>query len=347
MRSGTLFTAIAVVASAAALSSLLIYFLKPLLIRYLLAHPNARSSHRIATPQGAGVAVIAALLIVLAAAWLLTGRGDVAASLLPVLAAAAALTVLGLADDARALPVWLRFVGQTVAAMVMLFSLPPNLHFFPDLLPLPVERALLVIGTVWFVNAINFLDGIDWITAAQVVPMTLGIAVLAKLGTIPASIGVLALVLLGAMIGFALFNKHPAQVFLGDAGSLPIGLLLAFMLIVVASADKIAAPLLALYTLADSTVTLFRRALDREPLFTAHRRHFYQLAVIRGLTPPQVTTRIFLLGLFLAFLAVVAAKMESDRADLLLFGAGAAATGLLLAILARGRRYQAPAGNKD
>ena len=110
-----------------------------------------------------------------------------------------------------------------------------------NLLPLMIERALLVFCTVWFVNAVNFLDGLDWITAAQVVPMTLGIAVLQALGAVPASIGFLALVLLGATLGFAPFNKHPAKVFLGDAGSLPIGLLLAFMLIYVAGTDLAAA----------------------------------------------------------------------------------------------------------
>ena len=68
-----------------------------------------------------------------------------------------------------------------------------------------------MLGTVWFVNAVNFLDGLDWITAAQVVPMTLGIAVLHALGTVPASIGFLALALLGATLGFAPFNKHPQK----------------------------------------------------------------------------------------------------------------------------------------
>src|SRR6478736_1883991 len=206
MRAANLAFAVALVASAAALASVLIYVLRPLLLRYLLAHPNARSSHTQATPQGAGVGVIIALLIICAAAWLLWQAPVGAMALVPTLAAALGLMVLGLADDAHALPVSWRFIGQTLAAL----------------------------GMVWLVNAVNFLDGLDWITAAQVVPMTLGVAVLAGLNAVPASVGFLALVLLGAMLGFAPFNKHPAKVFLGDAGSLPIGLLLAFMLIYVA-----------------------------------------------------------------------------------------------------------------
>ena len=87
-----------------------------------------------------------------------------------------------------------------LAALVMVFSLPESLRLFPDILPVLVERALLVLGTVWFVNAVNFLDGLDWITAAQVVPMTLGVAVLQVLGAVPAGVGFLALALLGVRL---------------------------------------------------------------------------------------------------------------------------------------------------
>jgi UDP-N-acetylmuramyl pentapeptide phosphotransferase/UDP-N-acetylglucosamine-1-phosphate transferase len=334
---GTQFVlAIVVVASAAALSSVLIYFLRPVLIRYLLAHPNERSSHVRATPQGAGVGVMLALFIVSAAAWPLWGARDgVMTALWLALVAAGGLTVLGLADDARALPVSWRFIGQTLAALIMVLSLPEDLRLLPGLIPLFLERGLLVLGTVWFVNAVNFLDGLDWVTAAQAVPMTLGVAVLSGLSAVPASIGFLALVLLGAMLGFAVFNKHPAQVFLGDAGSLPVGLLLAFMLICVAGTNLAAALLLALYTMSDSTITLIRRAANREHIFTAHRSHYYQRAVIAGMTPPQVTARIFVLGLLLASLAVTAVILNSTIADIMLLALGAVATGYLLYVLAR------------
>ncbi len=146
-------------------------------------------------------------------------------ALLAVLASAVFLTVLGALDDAHALPVSWRLIGQALAALALAFSLPQGFRLLPDLMPLVVERALLVFGIVWFVNAVNFLDGLDWMTVAQVVPMTLGIAALQALGAVPATIGLLALALLGATLGFALFNKHPAKIFLGDAGSLPIGLM--------------------------------------------------------------------------------------------------------------------------
>jgi UDP-N-acetylmuramyl pentapeptide phosphotransferase/UDP-N-acetylglucosamine-1-phosphate transferase len=324
------------VAGCAGLSALLILFLKPLLVRYLMAAPNARSSHKIATPQGAGLAVMLSVLAGCALGLFLWAQ-EPRPSLVPVLAIAVVLTILGALDDAHALPMSWRLIGQTLASLVLVVSLPGGFQLFPGLMPLVVERALIVLGTVWFVNAVNFLDGLDWMTVAQVVPMTLGIAVLQALGAVPATVGLLALALLGATLGFAIFNKHPARVFLGDAGSLPIGLCLAFMLIFVAEAHLATALLLSLYTLADPTLTLVRRIAEREQIVSAHRTHFYQRAVAKGLSVPQVTARVFLLGLLLACLAIVTVLARSLAVDLLCLGVGLSATGLTLFALASDR----------
>jgi UDP-N-acetylmuramyl pentapeptide phosphotransferase/UDP-N-acetylglucosamine-1-phosphate transferase len=254
-----------------------------------------------------------------------------------VLLAAAGLTLLGVIDDAHTLSVWSRLLGQLLAAIVVVGLLPTEFRLFPGLMPAGVEDVQLVIGPMWFVNAVNFLDGLDWMTVVQVVPTTLGVVVLEALGAVPPSIGLLALALLGATLGFAVFNKHPAQIFLGDAGSLPIGLCLGFMLIVMAETNLAAALLLSLYTLADATVTLVRRLAAGEQISSAHRTHFYQRAVAHGLSVPQVTARVFLLGVLMAILAVVTVLAHSPEADLLCLGLGLLATGLMLFALARGR----------
>jgi UDP-N-acetylmuramyl pentapeptide phosphotransferase/UDP-N-acetylglucosamine-1-phosphate transferase len=328
---------VVLVVATATLASLLVLLVKPLLVRYVMAHPNTRSSHKQATPQGAGIAVVAALFLVLMAVQLWSPQAVSGPLLFPVILAAIGLAVLGLIDDARPLPVILRLAAQVLAALLIAFSLPRDLRIFPDALPFWAERGLIVLGTVYLINAINFLDGIDWITVAQVVPMTLGVAVLAYLGATPPNIGVLALALLGAMLGFAVFNKHPAQVFLGDAGSLPIGLLLALMLIFVAGWNLVAAILLALYTLADSGVTLIRRGYNREPIYEAHRSHFYQRAVISGMSVPVVSLRVFVLCLLLAALAVATVLTRSPMVDLILLALGVVATGYVLYVFARGR----------
>jgi UDP-N-acetylmuramyl pentapeptide phosphotransferase/UDP-N-acetylglucosamine-1-phosphate transferase len=183
---------------------------------------------------------------------------------------------------------------------------------------------------------VNFLDGLDWMTVVQVVPIALAIAVLNALGAVPATIAVLALALVGATLGFAVFNKHPAQIFLGDAGSLPIGLCLAFMLIFVAKTHLAAALILALYTMADATLTLFRRIRAKEPILSAHRTHFYQRGVAAGLSVPQVTARVLLLQILLAALAIATVLFPTLPAALLCLGLGVLATALLLYALANG-----------
>jgi UDP-N-acetylmuramyl pentapeptide phosphotransferase/UDP-N-acetylglucosamine-1-phosphate transferase len=326
---------VAVVAASAALSAGLIFLLKPLLARHLLAHPNERSSHVAATPEGAGLGVMAALLVVCGAVLLLTPSA--APALVPVLVGATVLAAVGALDDAHALAVSWRLLAQMLVALGVVLALPQEFRLLPELLPLVVERGLLVLGVVGFVNAINFLDGLDWMTVAQVVPMTLGVAILCGLGLVPTAIGLLALALLGATLGFAVFNKHPAQIFLGDAGSLPIGLLLAFMLIYVAEAHIVSSILLALYTLADSVLTFSRRLANGERVFSAHRSHFYQRAVSAGLRVPQVTARVFWLGLWLMTLAIAAALSRTLVFDITALLLAAAATGFVLFNLSRGR----------
>ena len=321
-------------AGCAGLTALLILVLRPILVRHLLAQPNARSSHSVPTPQGAGLAVMAAVFAGCAIGLFFAPDKP---SLLGVLIAAAGLTLLGAADDAHGLPVSERLTGQALAAIILVGTLPEDLRLFPGLMPAGVEDVLLVLGIMWFVNAVNFLDGLDWMTVAQVVPMTLGVAILHVLGAVPATVSLLALTLLGATIGFAVFNKHPASIFLGDAGSLPIGLLLACMLIFVAETNLASALLLALSTLADSTLTLLRRLVAGERVFSAHRTHFYQRAVAAGLRVPQVTARVFGLCLLLATLAVAAVLIDSTAVDLALLAIGGAATAVTLHALGKGR----------
>jgi UDP-N-acetylmuramyl pentapeptide phosphotransferase/UDP-N-acetylglucosamine-1-phosphate transferase len=329
--------AVAILTVSAALTVVLILTIEPLLVRYVMATPNARSSHAVPTPQGGGLAVMLAVSAVCAAVLLNVPGIPDRIALLQVLVAAFGLSLLGLADDARALSVPGRFTGQVLAALIVVFSLPPGLAFFPDVLPLALERALLCIGIVYFVNAVNFLDGIDMITMAQVAPMTLGAAILTMLGYLPVSAGVLALALLGGMIGFFPFNKHKAKLFLGDAGSLPIGLCLAYLLILVAGANMAAALILALYTLSDSMVTLCKRGWKREHIFSAHRSHYYQRATLGGYSVPEVSGLVFLLGLLLAGLGIAAILLNSIVADVVLFAVAAASTTGVLYAFGRGR----------
>ncbi len=324
-----------IVTVAAAISAGIILVLRPWLQRHLLAHPNPRSSHRQSTPQGGGSAVIVAALAGAASA-ATTSLND-PASLWLVFAATAFLSLVGAADDLWTIEVAPRLLLQTVAVGFMLASLPAELRVVP-MLPWWIERVLLLLACLWFVNLTNFMDGIDWMTVAEFVPITVGLTFIGYLGALPAHGIVVALALCGGLIGFAPFNKPVARIFLGDVGSLPIGLLLSWLLILVAGRGHLTAALvLPLYYLADATLTLLRRMANREPFWRAHRTHFYQLATDRGFSVRQIITHVFALNLALVALAAASVVWPGFLSTVAAFGGGSMLVGWLLYRFSRGK----------
>jgi UDP-N-acetylmuramyl pentapeptide phosphotransferase/UDP-N-acetylglucosamine-1-phosphate transferase len=322
------------------LSVILIILVRPVLSRHAMAAPNARSSHRAPTPQGGGIAVAAATLGV---AW-----GTIA--LLPALlqnqsgqfvvltAAAALLAVVGAVDDMRSLPAAARLAMQCIAVGVVIAALPDELRLLPQI-PWWIERGCLLLGGVWLVNLVNFMDGIDWMTVAELVPVTGAIALLGVAGAIGTLPALVAAVLLGAILGFAPFNKPVAQLFLGDVGSLPIGLLLGWLLLQLAASGHLAAALiLPLYYIADATITLGLRIANGERVWQAHRTHFYQRATDNGFSVGEIVSRVLAVNLVLAALALVSVAASSVIVSLATLAAAIATVAWLLATFARGRR---------
>jgi len=329
----------AILVAAALVSALLIVALRPLLEHYAMARPNARSSHKLPTLQGGGIAVIAATVIVAYAAFYLLHVGAGHGLRLPVISAAVILIgCVGALADIHPGNVAPRLLAQALAVAAVIFALPAEMRVMP-ILPWWVERALLVGGGLWFVNLVNFMDGLDCMTVAEIVPITAALAAIGLLGVLPIQAIVVSLALCGAMIGFAWFNRPVAKLFLGDVGSLPIGLLTGWLLLLIAgSGGRAAAILLPLYYLADSTITLLRRAFNGEPVWQAHRTHFYQRATDCGLSVIEVVTRVFLVNLLLAALALATALKPSRELDIAALVAGAVLVAWLLIGFARGRR---------
>ena len=332
-------TNLLLVALASAVAcAILIVALKPLLVRYALARPNARSSHRIPTPQGGGIAVMAATFATAAAALSLAAVPVAAAEIAWISAAAFFLAIIGVIDDIHPLSALPRLVMQTLA-VTMVVTASADARILPEVLPLWVERSLVVFAGVWFVNLVNFMDGIDWITTAETVPITAVIALLGAADVMPFWIALIGAALCGAMLGFAPSNRPVARLFLGDVGSLPIGLLVGWMLLELAASGAIAAAiLLPLYYLADATITLLRRLARGERIWEAHRSHFYQQAIDRnGFSVLGVVTHVFVLNLALAALAACTVVWPAWSVQLAALLPGAAMVGFVL------WRFSAPA----
>jgi UDP-N-acetylmuramyl pentapeptide phosphotransferase/UDP-N-acetylglucosamine-1-phosphate transferase len=333
----TAFAGLAILLAAAVFSAALIVALGPWLARYAVAKPNARSSHKTPTPQGGGIAVIAATLVV--SGGVLFGFGEVNDNPWPLVVIFAAMLLIagvGVMADTRPIAPAPRLLLQTFAVAAVLATLPPEVRLLP-ILPWWAERILLLVGTLWFVNLVNFMDGLDWMTVVEVVPITAALAAMGLLGYLHWRDTVISLALCGATIGFGFFNRPVAKLFLGDVGSLPIGLLLGWLLLALAgSGGRVAAALLPLYYLADSTITLLRRAINREPVWLAHRSHYYQRATDRGFRVIQVVARVLVVNLMLAALAVATIILPSRTTDIAALSAGAALVGWLIFVFERG-----------
>jgi UDP-N-acetylmuramyl pentapeptide phosphotransferase/UDP-N-acetylglucosamine-1-phosphate transferase len=315
--------------AAATLSAGVTWAIRPLLLQHALARPNTRSSHRVPTPQGGGIAVIGATLVVTG---VIAAYADTARLSIPIAIFGSSLFVaaVGFADDVKSIPVLPRLMLQAMAVGAILFTAPSDLRIVPAC-PLSIERGLLLLGGLWFVNLVNFMDGLDWMTVAEVVPITGAMVMLGWSDEIPVSAAIMAAALCGAMIGFAPFNRPVAKVFLGDVGSLAIGLLLGWCLLQLAYHHHlVAALLLPLYYLSDATVTLLRRLIRREPFWAAHRSHFYQRATDNGFSVLRVVGEVFVLNVALAALAIGSTMSRSTELSALLLAAGGAATALVM-----------------
>jgi len=173
---------------------------------------------------------------------------------------------------------------------------------------------------------------------AEVVPITGAIVLLGLLNIISALPALIGFALLGAILGFAPFNKPVAKLFLGDVGSLSIGFLLAWLLLRLAASGHLAAAIiLPLYYLADATLTLGRRVIAGEPVWQAHRSHFYQRALDRRFTVSEVVARVFVVNLALVALAVMTVVYHIHMVAIAALTVAVALVAWLLAIFAQGK----------
>jgi UDP-GlcNAc:undecaprenyl-phosphate/decaprenyl-phosphate GlcNAc-1-phosphate transferase len=245
----------------------------PRLAGLVLDVPNERSLHDRPIPRTGGIGLFLAATV----SWLvLTWTGAAGASLQPLAALTCALACLFLIDDVRGLAVGVRLGAQLLAASIFVIAASAA---YPLLL-LP----FLIVGIVWSANLYNFMDGSNGLAGGMAVTGFGTYAVAAHLAGNP-DIAVASIVVTGAAAGFLVWNFDPARIFLGDAGSIPLGFLAATLGITGwhSGAWPFWLPLLVFSPfVADACVTLVKRALRGERLSQAHKTHYYQRLVQMG-----------------------------------------------------------------
>ncbi|MGC2415387.1 MAG: glycosyl transferase, partial [Stellaceae bacterium] len=256
--------------------------------------------------------------------------------LLAVLGGAALLAAISWVDDLRGLSPATRLLAQFAAVGLGMVALIPAGPVFQDWLMPGLDVAAAALLWLWFVNLFNFMDGIDGLAGSEAAAIGTGLVVFAGVGSgLDPGLAALSGTAAAAALGFLVWNWAPARIFLGDVGSVPCGYLLGFLLLDVAARGrwKIAL-ILPLYFLADATLTLLRRLARGELVWQAHRQHFYQRAVQRGLGHGAVVRRVIAADLIL----VLCGWAAENGWGTLALAAAAVVVAALLASLAGGWR---------
>jgi Fuc2NAc and GlcNAc transferase len=245
----------------------------------LIKAPNERSSHVVPTPLGGGIGLATASVgACLVLAWLQPS---------PYLALAfltAVMATLGFVDDLRDLSPEMRFGIQGIVLVLLVAMIPalPHIPIAGMFIGGTLLATLVVIAGLWWINLFNFMDGIDGIAGSQAVVILLGAAVawlVQDLRALDDSLFWLIGAVVGAAVGLLVRNWPPAKIFMGDAGSNGLALIIfAIAAISIAKGELSYASWLTLVSvfLVDATITLVRRGARGELPWRAHRRHAYQ-----------------------------------------------------------------------
>ncbi len=229
---------------------------------------------------------------------------------LGIVLATVTMCILGLADDARPMRPGLKLLGQFLIALFLVVGC--NLRLMSHL-PYGFSAILSLAWILTLTNSFNFLDNMDGLAAG------VGMIAAAIFATTAASAGQLFVplccwLLVGALAGFLPFNFHPARIFLGDAGSMVIGMLLAVFTILTTFAAPeqgqqpfgMLAPLVVMAVpLYDTASVIYLRWRLGVPIWTGDRRHFSHRLARRGMSAPQAVLVIWLATLVTALPALL------------------------------------------
>ena len=265
-------------------------------------NPNYRSSHKKPVALGAGIIIIPFIVFYSLFnnyVWNLN-----------VLYCLSILFLISVWDDIKNIKPLSRLFFHFIAIAIYVFLyLNPQIQqiFGYDKVVKYVFTLFLILGITWFINAFNFMDGINGITSVEVISICLSLIFINFF--LDKEINILVFSILIIVSIFCYFNWSPASIFLGDSGSIPLGFITIFLLIELALEGMwVAALILPLYYLMDTGITLLKRVYQKKKFWNPHKEHFYQQAIQNGFSHSYVSLKLILINLglfFLSFCAVI------------------------------------------
>ena len=282
-----------------------------LIKRNVIDYPGQKAGryvHKVPTPRGGGLAIY----LVLITAWttIVSRSPNPPIETRWILACSGVLAILAWIDDLGKVSPMVRLLAQIVTATIGTFLLTGPLPVFQGLLPTALDTAATVFLWVGFTNLFNFTDGIDGNAATKGIVLGLGIFALTIFEGIPSGLGELGITAAAAVFGFLVWNWHPARIFMGDVGTIPLGFLLGWLLLCLATQGQWApALILPLIYLADSGLTYGLKIIRGEKFWRPHRDLYYQRAAQCTDTTHADVVKVILMGdIVLIGLAILAAQ---------------------------------------
>jgi UDP-GlcNAc:undecaprenyl-phosphate/decaprenyl-phosphate GlcNAc-1-phosphate transferase len=321
--------------------------------------PTGASDDARRVPTLGGLGMLAGLLVALGLAWLLPTFDPLFASTsepLALVAGAVVIVVIGVVDDVLELPPTVKLAGQIVAALVVALLGIQLVHFWiPGIeivaLSSDLGMPLTILALVAMINAVNLIDGLDGLAAGITAIAAVAFFVFATMtgpsglaDTIPTSATLVAAIVAGMSLGFLVFNWHPARVFMGDTGSMLLGLLLGAAGVAYvgrttapSSADffrtvPLIVPALVLAVpFLDTVFAVVRRVARRRPIAVGDRGHIHHLLLRAGHTHRRAVVTLYYWSAVLAVGSV--GPVFVPFLQLLPWLVGAVSLGIVLTIL--------------
>ncbi len=296
--------------------------------------PTSRKSHRRPVPYLGGVAIIASVQVALVFEFRAASKVAV------LMTGAAALGAMGLLDDDRTVDPRFRFLAETAAALLAV-AMGVRIHATGVEI---IDIALTVLWIVGVTNAFNLMDNMDALAASVSLAAAFSVFALAILGQQPV-VATLAAAVTGACLGFLAYNRPPASIFMGDAGSLFLGFVLAILTINVSPSltppISFVVPLLLLaIPVLDTTVVTLARLRRGRPVSQGGSDHLSHRLAKRGMRRRVAVAVLFGCESVLGAIAVLVGRQIIPVATALL--AAVALLGVLLAVTARASVYREP-----
>ena len=241
--------------------------------------------------------------------------------------------LIGLADDIFDITPAKKILGQVLAAVILLtVGIFPNLYKIAEPLNLPMPHSLEIVLDVLIViffvvgatNSLNLLDGLDGLCAGVTTIITIAMLLLAthlatwgfsEVGD-PVRI-IICLGLVGAVLGFLPFNRYPAKIFMGDAGSMLLGFMVAALMILFAERVPrwwLASIVVFGLPILDTATALARRLLNHRPLFVSDRGHIYDQMIDRGIPLKKTVAICYMLAAGYAVVGLVMSQIRTRYA---------------------------------